>query len=179
LWQRLETLLKTAAPQVLRTLRRGAGEATLAKVEAALGRKLLKEVHQSYQRHDGQADDADGLFPTGFADLDCDYFLMPLAEVQGEWEMWQELQEEGEFDGNTALSDDGVRADWWNAGWLPLAGNGAGDLLCIDLNPAKGGSRGQVIRVSHEGGERPRLAKSLGEWLALLCLHLEAPAEAG
>ncbi len=71
-----------------------------------------------------------------------------------------------------------VCADWWNLGWLPLAANGAGDLLCIDLNPAKGGCRGQVIGVSHESAERPRLAKSLGEWLAQLCQHYEAGAEA-
>ena len=98
---------------------------------------------------------------------------MPLAEVLGEWEMWKELVEDGEFEGETAVPDEGVRADWWNVGWVPLAGNGAGDLLCIDLKPAKGGTRGQVIRMSHESGERYLLAGSLGEFLVQLCEHYE------
>jgi cell wall assembly regulator SMI1/ankyrin repeat protein len=173
LWRRLETALATAAPQIKKSLRKGATETRLVKLELALGGKLPAEVRSSYLLHDGQADDADCLFPEGFAELDCDYLLMPLAEVLGEWEMWKELVEEGEFEDETATPDEGVRADWWNIGWVPLAGNGAGDLLCIDLKPARGGRRGQVVRMSHESGERYLLAGSLGEFLVQLCEHYE------
>lgn len=63
----------------------------------------------------------------------------------------------------------GVRAKWFHDKWLPIADNGGGDLLCIDLDPAKGGTVGQIVEFRHEDSDRPRAANDLVEFLT----HLE------
>lgn len=75
-----------------------------------------------------------------------------------------------------ATPDAGVRADWCNPGRVPFASNG-GDSVCIDLNPAKGGTLGQVILMNHESRHRLRLAASFGELLVRLAEHYEEQAE--
>jgi cell wall assembly regulator SMI1/ankyrin repeat protein len=177
-WKRLEAALKAAAPEVKKSLNRPATQAQIEKLEARLGVKFPDEVRASYLRHDGQRDGQDGLLPEGFAELDEEFRLLPLAEILSEWEPWKELLDIGEFAGNTATPDDGVRADWWNPCWVPIASNGGGDSLCIDLAPDEGGTLGQVMLMSHEGGGRPRLARSFGHLLADLADHYEQGAEA-
>lgn len=61
--------------------------------------------------------------------------------------------------------DRGVRAKWFHDKWLPIADDGGGDLLCIDLDPAKGGTVGQIVEFRHEDFDRTRLAKDLIEFL--------------
>jgi len=58
-----------------------------------------------------------------------------------------------------------------------FASDGGGDSLCLDLAPAEGGTVGQVIAMSHETGDRPVLAKSFAEFLALLAQRLEDAEE--
>jgi cell wall assembly regulator SMI1 len=52
--------------------------------------------------------------------------------------------------------------------------NGVGDLVCLDLNPPKGGAVGQVIEVLHEDGDRTVLAASLAAWLDGFATDLES-----
>jgi cell wall assembly regulator SMI1/ankyrin repeat protein len=172
-WERLTKALGRAAPLVKKSLRKGTTDARLNALEAALGVTLPPDVRASYLLHDGQKDGADGLLPEGFAGLDAEYVLLPVACIPAEWRPWQELHAGGEFAGQVGKPDAGVRADWWHPGWVPVASNGAGDAVCIDLAPAKGGSVGQVVWVGHESGDRPRLAGSLGELLAALAEHYE------
>lgn len=61
-------------------------------------------------------------------------------------------------------SDKGVRDVWYRRGWIPIATEGGGNYVCIDTDPATGGTYGQVIYVDHEGGGRELLAKSLSAW---------------
>jgi cell wall assembly regulator SMI1 len=61
---------------------------------------------------------------------------------------------------------------------VPVASNGGGDALCVDLAPAPGGAVGQVITMSHESGERRRVAGSFAELLRRLAEHYEAELEA-
>jgi cell wall assembly regulator SMI1 len=177
-WGRLGKALGRATPGVKKSLRKGATDARLAALEAALGVTLPADVRASYLLHDGQKDGADGLLPEGFAGLDAEYALLPVAGIPGEWRPWQELHAAGEFAGQVGKPDAGVRSDWWHSGWVPVASNGGGDVVCIDLAPAKGGSVGQVVWVGHESGDRPRLAGSLWELLAALAEHYEELAAA-
>lgn len=176
LWKRLEKALKTTA--VKKSLKKGATDKKLAALESALGVELPAGVRESYLLHDGQKDGADGLLPEGFADLDAEYVLLSVAGILDDWKSWKKLLDSGEFDGQTATPDAGVRADWWNPGWVPIASNGGGDSVCIDLNPAKGGTLGQVILMNHESSHRLRLAASFGELLARLAEHYEEQAKA-
>ena len=177
-WKRLELALKRFAPDVKKSLNRPATNAKLAGLESRLGLQLPAEVRASYLLHDGQKAEHAGLLPEGFADLEDEYRLLPLVEILSEWEPWKELSVIGEFAGNTATPDAGVRADWWNLGWVPIASNGGGDSVCIDLAPDADGTLGQVILMSHESSDRLLLARSLGELLADLAHYYEQRADA-
>ena len=73
----------------------------------------------------------------------------------------------------------GVRSDWWNAKWVPFAGDGGGDSLCVDLAPAKGGVAGQVIMHHHAADARSRKAASVQSLLNQLAEHREELAAGG
>jgi cell wall assembly regulator SMI1 len=73
----------------------------------------------------------------------------------------------GDDDGITP--DHGVRAKWFHDKWLPIAEDGGGNFVCIDLDPAPGGTAGQIVEFRHDDSARPRLAASLLEYLT----HLE------
>jgi len=74
----------------------------------------------------------------------------------------------GLCDDDDITSDPGVRARWFHDKWLPIADNGGGDLLCIDLDPDRGGTVGQVVEFRHDDSTRKRLAVSLLEYLTNL-----------
>jgi cell wall assembly regulator SMI1 len=54
---------------------------------------------------------------------------------------------------------------WWNPLWIPIATNGGGDDICIDLDPAEGGKVGQIITFWHDWELREVILDSLEEWL--------------
>ena len=151
-WKRIGRWLKENAPG-WKPLRKGASPQQLDKAEKKLGFALPAELRQSYETHNGSGENL--IFPWA---EDISFYLMSLPDVVGEWHMLAELLEEGEFQDSKGTSDKGIRPDWWNVGWIPFAGNGAGDSFCIDLSPAKGGKEGQVITHNHESGEHKLLA---------------------
>src|SRR5690606_15188213 len=54
---------------------------------------------------------------------------------------------------------------YFSEGWIPFAGNGAGDYLCIDMDPGSEGTLGQIFRWNHDDDHKPPLAPSLDAWL--------------
>lgn len=103
---------------------------------------------------------------------DISFTLMPLTEMVHDWHNQKELVEMGEFADDTPKSAKGIREDWWNVNWIPFAANGGGDYFCIDLAPAVGGTKGQVISHNHETGEHKKIARSLRVWLHQLAYDL-------
>jgi cell wall assembly regulator SMI1 len=176
LWKRIEKALK-ANPTVKKSLKKGATAEQIAACETALGTAFPPGLRDSYLIHGGQKAGADGLFPAGFADLDSDFGLLSLDEVANEWMTWKELEDAGEFKNQEALPDAGVRADWWNPKWVPFAGDGGGDSLCVDLAPAKGGAAGQVIVHHHADDARSKIATGVQDLLHLLAEHWEDASE--
>jgi cell wall assembly regulator SMI1 len=170
-WKRIERWLKDNAPG-WKPLRNGATAEQLAGAQTKLGFTLPADVRTTYQLHNGSRDDAQ-IFPCSD---DISYYLLPLSEAVQDCKMMTELLEMGEFAGRRAKGGRGLRNEWWNARWFPFAGNGGGDHFCIDLAPAPGGHKGQVISMSHESGTRKLLAPSLREWLARLAGGLETGA---
>jgi cell wall assembly regulator SMI1/ankyrin repeat protein len=177
-WKRLKKSLTAAGPALKASLRKGTTEPKLSELESALGVQLPAEFRTSYLLHDGQKAEADGLFPEGFAELDSEYVLLSLSDIRADWSSWKRAADEGPLSYRTANPDAGVRADWWNPGWVPVASDGGGDSLCIDLAPADGGTSGQMILMSHDCPDRLRLAGSFGELLSRLAAYYEQQADA-
>lgn len=131
-------------------------DADLATLEQQLGVTLPAEYLQMLQQHNGQRGLGDGLF-------DGQEFLST-QNVFAQWRIWKGLHDTGAFDGQRSSPAPGVRADWWNPRWIPFTHDGGGNHLCLDLDPAEGGTAGQVITVWHDSGERALAGSSFGDW---------------
>lgn len=164
IWAKIETWLEENAPSVLRTLQLGAKEEEIQRVEAALGVELPEDVKASYRIHDGQL---------GFGLFEGQEFLS-LARMLDEWKVWQSLLEGNDFAGLTSDPEPGIRADWWNAKWIPLTYDGAGNHYCLDLDPDEGGDYGQIITLWHDDSLREKVASSFEEWLEAYAQGLES-----
>lgn len=166
IWARFEAWLAANAPQLLDELNPGATDAELGQLAAAIGTEPPADFVAFYRVHNGQRGSAGGL-------LDGEE-LLSVPRMLAEWTIWHDLLQGGDFEGINSDPAPGVRADWWHPCWLPLTYDGAGNHCCLDLAPAPGGTRGQIIRMWHDDAERPLVATSFTEWLAQYVAGLEA-----
>lgn len=164
-WTRIETWLGTNAPDVLAALNPGASDKSIAEAEEAIGVTFPDDVKASYAMHDGQEPDGLTLMPNGE--------FLSLERMREEWDIWKELLDAGDFEGNESSPAKGVKNDWWNPAWIPITSDGAGNHDCLDLDPAKGGNVGQVITMYHDEDTREIEAPSFAEWLEVLANGLE------
>jgi cell wall assembly regulator SMI1 len=170
-WGRIEAWLAANAPMVRKSLRPAVKGGALDKLQAELGFTLPADFASSVGLHDGQKADAEhGLFPLADDVLgpmpSCR--LLSLTEIGRAWAMMKGLHDTGEFAGRKSEPARGVRDDWWNPGWVPIADNGGGDYFCLDLAPGKSGTSGQIVVCYHDMNDRPRLARSYAAWLEKL-----------
>lgn len=165
IWRRIDDQLAALIPDVLErlgSLPPGAGEGEIARLEGVLGFRLPEDVRQSYAIHDG----------TGSRTL-YDYGLSDSEEIAGNWAMMRELLEGGEFDDSDAKPRGPIRARWWDTKWVPITDNGSGNHICLDLDPAEGGTPGQLIDWDHERGPTHVVAPGLRAYLERFASDLE------
>lgn len=175
-WNRIVAWLQANAPDVLKQHQKGATSKDLAEIENQLAIKLPDDVKQFYTIVNGADPDKEctGIFPSVDDFDEMAYAPMPLSQVQREWSMQRELLDGGDFDDcEPEEVDQGIRNEAWNLGWIPFAGNGGGDLYCIDMAPGEGGNVGQIISHSHETFTHLRLADSLAAYLEDLAEYFE------
>jgi cell wall assembly regulator SMI1 len=173
LWERFEIWMSAHAPHLPAGLQDGATPRQIARAEAALQVRLPKDVVESYLIHDGQS------HPECFALYEGALFngslLLPLETMVKHWSVLKELHDRGGFEGIRSHPDGPIRDDWWNPLWIPLTANSSGDHpVCVDLAPAKGGKRGQVISWWHADSERILLGPSFRRWFASYIDAVEA-----
>ena len=165
-WKRIEDWLRTNAPAILVTLQPGATDSQIQELEEYLSVKFPIDVKESYLIHNGQNGYDFGL-------VDGQEFLS-LERIKDEWEVWKGLLDGGDFEGSGSEPDTGIKPDWWNEKWIPLTYDGWGNHYCLDLDPAEGGSVGQIITMWHDDVPRELLAGSFREWLKRFADKLEA-----
>lgn len=156
LWKRIRTSLTDLAPDVAASLQDGAEAEAVSEAESKMAVALPKDVRDHFRTVNGQS------APLG---LIAGYWLLPIDQVAEEWSVWKDLLDSGTFGDNQGDPEDGVRGDWWNPAWIPFAADGAGDFYCIDLKPAKGGKKGQIVHLLHDDSPRNLAADSLRDWL--------------
>jgi cell wall assembly regulator SMI1 len=167
-WKRFKNWLQANAPQLLQDLNPPASEDELQQLATLIGAELPADFLAFYRVHNGQKSKLGGL-------IDAEELLC-VSRMIDEWTIWNDLLKGGDFDGSTSDPAPGVRADWWNPGWLPLTYDGAGNHCCLDLAPAEGGSVGQMIRMWHDDAKRTLLADSFAEWIEQYVTGLESGA---
>ena len=156
-WQRLDAWLQSMPEAAPDGFNAPACDDEIRILEGALGAKLPDDFIASLKIHNGQSGRCIGCF-------DGDD-LLDVKGVLREWTSWRDLVVEGAFEGIASDPDGGVKDDWFNLRWIPFAANGMGDCLCLDLDPAPGGTVGQVIRVLNDDERRECLAASFEQWL--------------
>ncbi|MCE1184953.1 MAG: SMI1/KNR4 family protein [Rhodocyclales bacterium] len=158
LWEHFETWLRNHWPEGLKALNPPASAQDIEALEQALGLTLPQDFVACLRLHNGQDSTAGGLF-------DGAEFLSTHA-ILGQWKIWKDLLDSGDFAGISSEPAAGIRNDWWNPKWIPFTHNGGGDHLCLDLAPTPEGQSGQIITMWHDMGNRERLAESFQAWLA-------------
>ena len=143
----------------------------IAAAATKMGLVFPSDLIEWYQQVDGA--ESCGVFPSPDPSDPMAFAPMSLEEVVAVWTGQQQLVEAGQFDDCVPHSADGIAPDWWNAGWIPFATNGGGDLLCVDIAPAAAGRVGQMISHSHETGKHELLSPSLADYLHTLAAQLE------
>jgi len=156
-WSRLDPWFMDHPDELPGGLNVGASDEDIRSLEAELDIELPEDFSESLKIHDGQPGIAGDFF-----DGDS---LLSIRGILGAWKVWHELVVSGDFEGCSAEPDDGIKDDWYNLKWIPFTSNGAGDHLCLDFDPAEGGTVGQVIRVWHDDDQRTLVARSFREWL--------------
>ena len=147
-------------------LGKGASPASLAATEKAIGFTLPEDLRHLLSRNAG----GDDCFVLPGWDL-----FSP-DRIITEWRIWEALRST-EFvpEGNACEPEGPVLGDeWWRLGWIPFCGDGGGNHLCLDLDPASGGSVGQVITLWHDAPERQVIAPSLTEFIEIIAKDAEA-----
>jgi cell wall assembly regulator SMI1 len=157
-WRRIEAWLEAQQEGLSARLAPGAREEDLAAAESKMGVRLPEDVRETLLRHDGEREHL-GLF--------LGWMLMSLPYVLREWafERWVE---------RAPRARGPVKPVSWSPRWIPLLANGAGDFVCVDLDPPEEGTPGQLITVHHDDPERIRMTRSLTSWLLRFADRLES-----
>ncbi|WP_344577298.1 SMI1/KNR4 family protein [Nonomuraea roseoviolacea] len=121
-WRRIERWLKTHAPKSHRTLAGPAEPATVAAVEARMGRRLPADLRASLLRHDGAVTSKD---TWGFG-----FLGNTSLSVREMLDTWRGLCDVDGQDYGGEESD--PRSEWWDGRMLPVGSDGTGNHLVVD-----------------------------------------------
>ena len=157
LWNNLKQEWSRLAPNVTIALHEAASEDDLQKLEETINAKLPEDFKAFYRVHNGQKS-WEGV-------IDCQE-LLSIERIIDEWKVWKGLLDSEAFIGpdgsyKSEPREQEVKNDWWNPGWIPFTSDGAGNHLCVDLDPNPGGTYGQVIEMIHDDADRSLKASSL------------------
>lgn len=160
-WAQIEAGLNRVLPAALRRLEAPAGKQEIDAVESALGVVLPPDFRASLGIHNGTMWESPSPVP-----LECLYDTREIVEWTRDWR-------------SVAMSEDEFAHEFVNGPVRPTVGS-AGQVLVgtmngdvhwfLDLDPAPGGTPGQVVRVDIECAQWDVLAPS---WTRLLIRYAE------
>jgi len=157
-WAEFEHWLKLNYPSGVKDLRPPATDKEIIELEIILDCLFPEDYVECLKIHNGQGQNS--------ARLLAGMEYLSVERVEDEWEVWTELIDGGDFVSTKLKVDKGIKNCWWNKKWIPFAYNGAGDHLCLDLDPdiSNNGQVGQVITMWHDQHKRELLAPSFAVW---------------
>ncbi len=184
LWRRIDAALGKHAPAVLETLSGPASAKQLAALEKELGQPVPDDLRRSWAVHDGQDDEVEE--HQLFADFPF-YGVARARAARKEGRVVAKMlgvdKQKDDLVAWHALVADGigsidgpVKARDHHEAWLPIGACNGDVFRYLDLDPAPGGTLGQVIEVDPESVSWRVLAPSFGDLLARYAEALEAGA---
>lgn len=172
LWRRIESAFARLAPELLMQLPAGASADAIATAEERIGIALPDDVRATFARHDGSGE-AELFLQNAYEMRPIGVALHSLEDMACDWERWHGY-ECGRADYDRDRPDGPIRRKWWNSSWVPFTWDGGGDHLCLDFDPAPGGTPGQVICFSHEIGPVNVVAENWRAFFAQCAADLES-----
>ena len=134
-------------------------------------KKCLKSLYDFYNVHDAQKSH-DLAFWSPWRLLSVRHIKTNLKVVNED--LVAEWEQDGMLPTDEAEANGPVKPILWSSDWIPIASNGGGDLLCVDLSLDAGGQVGQIIVWWHETVLREVLYSSFSELMADYLRDLEA-----
>jgi cell wall assembly regulator SMI1 len=165
-WGRIVAWYEVNTPSGTLRLPPGASPQALDAAEAKLGQRLPDDLRSFYRLHDGLG----GSWLLHYGEF------LSLDNLVMQWGWYADMERtEDPADPlyQTKAVSGPIKPVWWSSRRLPVTDN-SGDHTMIDLDPAPGGTVGQVITYDHEVGPMRVLAPSFSAWLALIAVALEA-----
>ena len=143
-----------------------ASNADIKRLESHLGFAIPDSLKESYLTHNGSNEF--GVFAYGS-------YMLSISEVIRESTNWRDAVKAGVFDDIEPINRRAkIKPVWWNSQWIPITSSGGGDHNCVDMDPTKKGTIGQIIDFSHEEGPQRVVAKDFASWLSIFAASLEA-----
>lgn len=165
-WERYVATIERGHADFRALLAPGATAGEVDQVEASLALQLPPDLRHLLGKHAGSL---------GEHQVIPGWELFAPARIVEEWRIWEELRR-AEFgpDGLGCAPQGPIKADeWWRLGWVPFCGDGGGNHLCVDTDPGRGGTVGQVISMWHDEPSRALIAPSLTDFIEILAQDAE------
>jgi cell wall assembly regulator SMI1 len=161
-WDLIELLAERENPGSIDTFNEPVSLEEWKGFEKAVGVELPETLREFYLVHDGQ--DTGRVFNSGLL-VEGSEGLFPLSKITHEWNLWNSLNEEygGDISEDDAIYQ--VKPLYWNPLWIPLLGDGSGDIHFMDLDPTEDGKYGQIILRKNSGPEYRYVADSFEAWI--------------
>ena len=139
LWQKIQQSLLAIAPSIGRSFQKPAQESQIKALEDAVTQPLPESFKQYLRTFNGQAQSDSPHYFMGYN------LLLPTDEIIETYQMLVE-----DFEGESIadeLNPNKIQPVLWDKGWIPFTDFEATTRICIDLNPATNGVKGQVIML--------------------------------
>ena len=158
-WRRYTEALAKQHPAFKSYFAPGATAAQIDEVERTIGCALPPDSRHLLSVHNG----AEAQVLPGWE-------MFSTQRIVDEWRIWEDLyQTEFNLYGYDCEPVGPVRGDeWWRLKWIPLTGDGGGNHLCADMEPAEGGDVGQIITMWHDDATRAVVAQSLTAFIEMI-----------
>ncbi|MGO4543623.1 SMI1/KNR4 family protein [Paenibacillus sp. 2TAB23] len=163
----LLALLEEKFPSLTDSLNPPATPLELAEAEQRLGLTLPDDLRQLYLAFNGEKQMGAGLF--------FGLRFLSLDELEAEWQVWADLDADyGEEGNHYSIPTGWIKEKYINRGWLPIAEDGGGNHLGIDVDPDAEGISGQVINFGRDEEMKYVIAHRLADFLRFMCDTVKA-----
>ena len=139
LWQKIQQSLLAIVPSIGESFQKPAEESQIKALEDAVAQPLPESFKEYLRTFNGQAQSDSPHYFMGYN------LLLPTDEIIETYQMLVE-----DFEGESIadeLNPNKIQPVLWDKGWIPFTDFEATTRICIDLNPATNGVKGQVIML--------------------------------
>lgn len=101
----------------------------------------------------------------------CGMQLLDRTQMEAEWKSWREFDEDVVLNDPKCFKSNPIGAIkrlYSNPKWIPIAHDGSGNYIGVDLDADKLGKKGQVINFGRDEDSKYVFASSLNEFIELL-----------